>query len=197
LGFGNLTPRRLLSIVVWSCIQLLMPTKLQSAIKSLVDKYGIVEASKKIGVTTVSLQAFLHNSEVYAKTLAKMQKAAGVEVTAISAKEKAKATAAEKRAARKAKKEAREEAKSKKVAKKEAAKPKRTKGKVKVRMKPKKVKAAPRKTKVKKKPKSRKPMAPKKPKKSKPTSNGVSGPSLPVAADEDDDELVAAAQAGE
>lgn len=179
-----------------------MPTKLQSAIKSLVDKHGIVEASRKIGVTTVSLQAFLHNSEVYAKTLAKMQKAAGVEVTAISAKEKAKATAAEKRAARKAKKEAREEeAKSKKVAKKKAAKPKRTKAKVKVKakvqMKPKKVKAAPRKTKVKKKLKSRKPKAPKKPKKSEPTSNGVSGPSLPVAADEDDEELVAAAQAGE
>jgi colicin import membrane protein len=168
-----------------------MPTKLQSAIKSLVDKHGIVEASKKIGVTTVSLQAFLHNSEVYAKTLAKMQKAAGVEVTAISAKEKAKAVAAEKRTARKAKKEAKEEAKAKKVAKPKRSKPKRAKAKV--RTKP-KVKAAPRKrTKGKKKLKSRKPKALKS-KKSKSTSNGVSGPSLPVAADEDDEELVAMAR---
>ena len=88
---------------------------LRSAIRALKEKHGVVALAKKIGVTPVSLQAFLNGSETYAKTLAKMQKAAGVEITAIPAKERLKLAAREK-AAKKA------ERKAAKLAKKAAPK---------------------------------------------------------------------------
>jgi hypothetical protein len=95
-----------------------MPTKLQSIIKAMVAEKGVVTTSKKVGITSVTLQAFLHGSEVYAKSLAKLQKAAGVEVTAVPARDRQKELAAAKAEKRAIKRAAREE----KLAAKRAAK---------------------------------------------------------------------------
>jgi hypothetical protein len=170
--------------------------ELQSTIKAMVAKKGVVETAKKVGVTTVSLQAFLHGSEVYAKTLAKMQKAAGVEITAIPAKEKFKQLAEEKRAARKARKAAKvEKAKAKAAARaaKKSGKPVKAKakaGKTKVKRaappgrkirgatkRKKALKAAPKRKKTK--------LAKKKHARSNGSTNGVAHPNVaPTAQDE-------------
>ena len=50
--------------------------ELKSIIGALRDKIGSVKAAKKIGITPVSLQAYLRGGECYAKTLGKLQKAA-------------------------------------------------------------------------------------------------------------------------
>lgn len=121
------------------------PGLLRSAIRALKEKHGVVALAKKIGVTPVSLQAFLNGSETYAKTLAKMQKAAGVEVTAIPAKERLRLLAKEKSAKKAAKKAEKLAKKSAKVSSKVKTKKVRTKTKKRPKMK---AKAAPPKRKA-------------------------------------------------
>lgn len=185
--------------------------ELKSAIGALREKYGSVKAAKKVGITPVSLQAFLQGSEVYAKTLGKLQKAAGMEVTAVPAHEKVKLAAKAKKAAKLEKKAARA---AKKSVKKSAKPKKRVKAKVKTKAKAKRyvigaqpkmrskktrdnIKAAAKEAKT----KSKKKRPAKVKKKAAPSkhTNGIAGHAKAVAAEEAEEALEAAldAAAGE
>jgi hypothetical protein len=160
-----------------------MTTKLQSTIKAMVTEHGIVRIAKKARVTPVSLQAFLHGSEIYKKTKAKLHKLAGIPLPE------------EKPVAKKTKK-AKNKVKAKppkKVAPKTSKKKKSKSRKKKPSAHKAMNDAAARATKAakpKKKSKAKKKHASTK---SKSTANGVSGPV--VAAEDEDEELNAALEA--
>jgi hypothetical protein len=175
--------------------------ELKSAIGALREKLGSVGAAKKIGITPVSVQMFLAGGEVYAKTLAKLQKAAGMPVTAVPAREKVKLAAkerkakkAEKRAA-KADKKAPKKVKTKKARTKVKAKPAKLAKARKPKRKAKPVAKAAAKS---KKAKSKK-KAPARKKSKKPGKhmNGAAGHAKAVATEEAEEALQAAVAGGE
>lgn len=58
-----------------------MSTKLFRTIKEMKEKHGLVKLARKLRMTPMSITNFLNGGRVYDKTLNRLQKAAGLEIT--------------------------------------------------------------------------------------------------------------------